>query len=188
MSYHYMQVYILFCVSLYYLGQCFTSRILILEEKGWMPNKSDHPCNMDTKPCGPQPKRMNQALFLDTLNPASYSMNTFAYTLLCLQPHLDNMSAYFTISDVLHVMCTWLLPGQLNVCVGDSSRCSEEIVKNLELRLWMRLLLLLLVTLSTTKHCWCMYPCNHWTSQKLNLPLSTFFYHCLQMNKNTSTY
>ena len=35
-------------------------------------------------------------------------------------------------------------PGLLNVCVGDSSRRSEEIVKNLELRLSMRSLLIFL--------------------------------------------
>ena len=43
--------------------------------------------------------------------------------------------------DVLHVICTRLRLGHLSVRVGDSSRCSEEIVKNLESRLWMRLLL-----------------------------------------------
>ena len=41
--------------------------------------------------------------------------------------------------DVLHVICTRLRPGHLSVCVGDGSRRSEEIVKNLELRLSMRL-------------------------------------------------
>ena len=44
------------------------------------------------------------------------------------------------------MICTWLRPGHLSVRVGDGSRRSEELVKNLELRLWMRLLLLLLLT------------------------------------------
>ena len=44
--------------------------------------------------------------------------------------------------DVLHVICTRLCPGH-SVHVGDGSQRSEEIVKNLKLRLWMRLLLLL---------------------------------------------
>ena len=46
---------------------------------------------------------------------------------------------------MLHVICTRLHPGHLSVCVGDSSRGREEIVKNLEQRLSMRLLLLLLL-------------------------------------------
>ena len=33
---------------------------------------------------------------------------------------------------VLHMMCTRLRPGHLSVRVGDGSRRSEEIVKNLE--------------------------------------------------------
>ena len=37
-----------------------------------------------------------------------------------------------------------IAPGPLGVRVGDSSQLSEEIVKNLESRLWMRVLLLLL--------------------------------------------
>ena len=44
---------------------------------------------------------------------------------------------------VLHVICTRVRSGHLGVHVGDGSRRSEEIVKNLALRLWMRLLLLL---------------------------------------------
>ena len=45
---------------------------------------------------------------------------------------------------VLHVICTRLHPGHLTVCVGDSLWRSEEIVTNLELRLSVQLLLLLL--------------------------------------------
>ena len=52
------------------------------------------------------------------------------------------------VLDVLHVICTRLRPGHLSVCVGDGSRCSEEIVKNLEPHLWMRLLLLFLLTVA----------------------------------------
>ena len=37
--------------------------------------------------------------------------------------------------DVLHVICTRLRPGHLSVRVGDSSQRTEEIVKNLDLRL-----------------------------------------------------
>ena len=46
---------------------------------------------------------------------------------------------------MLHVVCTQFHMGHLSVRVGDSSRRSEEIVKNLELCLWKRLLLLLLM-------------------------------------------
>ena len=49
--------------------------------------------------------------------------------------------------DVLHVICTWLRPGHLTIHVVDSSQHSEEIVKNLELHLWMQLLLLLCLTI-----------------------------------------
>ena len=42
------------------------------------------------------------------------------------------------------MICTHLCLGCLSVCVGDSSRCSEEIVKNLKLRFWMQSSLLLL--------------------------------------------
>ena len=48
--------------------------------------------------------------------------------------------------DVLHVICTRLRLGLLSVHVGDGSRRSEEIVKNLELRLSMRLSSLLLLS------------------------------------------
>ena len=41
------------------------------------------------------------------------------------------------------MLCTPLRPGHLSVCVGDSSQCSEETVKNLKLHLSMQLLLLL---------------------------------------------
>ena len=52
--------------------------------------------------------------------------------------------------DILHVMSArcvardlhTVAPGHLNVCVGDRSRHSEEIVKNLEWRLSMRSLLI----------------------------------------------
>ena len=47
--------------------------------------------------------------------------------------------------NVLHVICTRLRPGYSSICFGDSSRHCEEIVKNLELHLWMQLLLLLLL-------------------------------------------
>ena len=42
------------------------------------------------------------------------------------------------------MLCTRLRPDHLSIRVGDSSQHGEEIVKNLKLRLWMRLLLLLL--------------------------------------------
>ena len=42
------------------------------------------------------------------------------------------------------MICKQLHPGHLRVRVGDGSRCSEEILKNLELCLGMRLVLLLL--------------------------------------------
>ena len=45
------------------------------------------------------------------------------------------------------MICTQLRPGHLSVHVGDSLQCSEEIVKNLKLRLSMRSLLLLLLLL-----------------------------------------
>ena len=48
--------------------------------------------------------------------------------------------------DVLHLICTRLHLGHLYV--GDGSRRSEEIVRNLELHLWIRLLLLLLLLLN----------------------------------------
>ena len=41
---------------------------------------------------------------------------------------------------MLDVICSRLRPGHLSVRVGDGSRRSEEIVKHLELGLWMRLL------------------------------------------------
>ena len=43
-----------------------------------------------------------------------------------------------------HVIYTRLRPGHLSVGVGDGSEHSEVIIRNLELRFWMRLLLLLL--------------------------------------------
>ena len=52
-----------------------------------------------------------------------------------------------TALDVLHVICTRLCLSHLSVHIGDSSRRSEEIVKNRKLRLWVRLLLLLLLLL-----------------------------------------
>ena len=45
--------------------------------------------------------------------------------------------------DVLHVICTRLRKGHLSVRVGEDLRRSDEIVKNLKLRLSMRLSLLL---------------------------------------------
>ena len=54
---------------------------------------------------------------------------------------------------MLYVICTRLHPGHLSIPVGDGSRCSEEIVKNLKLRLSMQFLLLLSVHQSN------MYPC-----------------------------
>ena len=45
--------------------------------------------------------------------------------------------------NVLHVICTRLLPGHLSVLVGDSSRRSEKIVKNLALRLWMSFIIII---------------------------------------------
>ena len=63
---------------------------------------------------------------------------------------------------MLHVICTRLRPGHLSVCVGDSLRRSEEIVKkNLELRLLTRSLLLLslLLILCECVHvCFCVHP------------------------------
>ena len=53
---------------------------------------------------------------------------------------------------------TWLCPGHLSVRVGDSSRCGEEMVKKLELHLWMQLSSLILLTgqvasaLAVSKH------------------------------------
>ena len=51
------------------------------------------------------------------------------------------------LMDVLHVICTQSRPGHLSVRVRDSLQHSEEIVKNLKLRLSMQLLLLLLLLL-----------------------------------------
>ena len=42
----------------------------------------------------------------------------------------------------MHVICTQLRPGHLSVRVVDNSRRSEEIVKNLELHLSLRLFFL----------------------------------------------
>ena len=47
---------------------------------------------------------------------------------------------------MLHVICTQLHLGYLSIGVGDSSQHSEEIVKSLELRFSMGLLLLLLLS------------------------------------------
>ena len=41
------------------------------------------------------------------------------------------------------MICSRLRPGHLSICVGDGSWHSVEIVKNLDLSLWMQLLLLL---------------------------------------------
>ena len=56
--------------------------------------------------------------------------------------------------NVLHVICTRLCPGHLSICVRDGSQRSEENVKYLELRLWMRLLLLLLWWRPLSSACW----------------------------------
>ena len=48
------------------------------------------------------------------------------------------------VPNVLHMICTQLHSGHLNISGGDSSQCSEEIVKNLELHLLLRSLLSLL--------------------------------------------
>ena len=45
---------------------------------------------------------------------------------------------------MLHMISTRLRPGHLSIRVWDGSRRNEEIVKNLELRLWIQLLLSLL--------------------------------------------
>ena len=58
-----------------------------------------------------------------------------------------NTCCTWSALDVLHMICTWLRRGHLSVRVGDGSRRSKEIVKNLELCLGMRLLLLLLLLL-----------------------------------------
>ena len=45
--------------------------------------------------------------------------------------------------DKLSMCCMWFCPGNFSIRVGDSSRHSKEIVKNLKLPLWMWLLLIL---------------------------------------------
>ena len=57
---------------------------------------------------------------------------------------------------MLHVICTRLCPGHLSVRVGDGSRRSEEIVQNLELRLWIRLYLLIFLLSQLPSLC-CKY-------------------------------
>ena len=66
------------------------------------------------------------------------------------------------------VWCTWLRLGHLSVRVGDSSRRSERIAKNLELRLWMRLLLSLKQCQNTymkLKGRWLRWQCQQKWSQ-----------------------
>ena len=46
---------------------------------------------------------------------------------------------------MLHVIFTRLCHGHLNVCVGDRSRRSEEIVKNLELRLLNAIIIIIFI-------------------------------------------
>ena len=46
---------------------------------------------------------------------------------------------------VLYVICTWLCLGHLSVCVGDSSRCSEEIGKNLKLCLFNSIVIIIIM-------------------------------------------
>ena len=48
---------------------------------------------------------------------------------------------------MLHVICTQLSPVHKSVCGGDSLRCSEEIVKNLELCLSVIMMIILLLLL-----------------------------------------
>ena len=52
-----------------------------------------------------------------------------------------NTSCTWHVLDVLHMICTRSRPGHLSVSVGNSLWRSEEIAKNLELRLWMQLLI-----------------------------------------------
>ena len=96
--------------------------------------------------------------FPPLLHPFNGSANTIKLKINAIST-LSNLIAELSLRTKWHV--TWHLhvisarcvardlhtiaPGHLSVRVGDSSRRCEEIVKNLEQRLWMRLLLLLLL-------------------------------------------
>ena len=74
---------------------------------------------------------------------------------------------------MLHMICTQLHPGQVTVRIGDSSRHSEAIVKNLELCFSVRLLLLLQPSMFSV---WVTTPLTHGPYVLLSEHMGLSFY------------
>ena len=47
--------------------------------------------------------------------------------------------------DLLHVICTWLHPGHLSICVGDSLQHSEKIAKKASIAAFNAVIILVIV-------------------------------------------
>ena len=51
--------------------------------------------------------------------------------------------------DVLHVICTRLRPGHMNICVGDSLQRNEEIVKKSRIAPFNAIIIIIVITTFT---------------------------------------